>query len=115
MLGFLLKGISTTTLIYLLMAVFGILILVGLGRSYSTIKEIISISRTHKYRISALPSKGLIEVVGKAEGRMIQSPITQTDCLLWEIYIRGLKQNIKESSWDTLYKESSKDPIVVRD
>ena len=74
---------NTTTLVYI-----GLCFLVWFIFSFSTIKEIIRIRGTTTVNaIGALPSEGSVEIIGRAGGTTIVSPITKTDCILWKVEV----------------------------
>jgi hypothetical protein len=91
------------------------LVLIGLLLFYHPIQNITRIRRTSAYLISSLPSEGLVEVTGRAEGEMIQSPITGTKCLLWEAEIKEKKGGGKGGGWFTVYKNSYKKDFFIHD
>ncbi len=86
-------------------------LLVGLLISYSFIKKIIRIYRTPTYNISTLPPKGYGEVVGKAAGKTVNSPLTGKACVFWQL---KLTQRVGKAT-RTLYDHASKETFTVSD
>jgi len=88
------------------------LVMLGLLIAYPVIKEIIEFHRTPTEIISALPSEGLFRTSGKANSTVIKSPITQSDCVWWQVEIQS---SSGENSWKTIYKDTSKDYFEIND
>ena len=58
----------------------------GLLLSYRAIGKIFRMLRTSTGEIALLPAGEQVEIVGKADGETIlQSPITKTPCVLWQV------------------------------
>jgi len=94
----------------------GLCLLIWLLFSYTTIKEIIRILSTSKFdNIGGLPTEGQVEVVGKAVDKTIQSPITQSACVLWQIEIQERHPSRNGYYWTTIHKEISKESFEIRD
>lgn len=103
--------------------------------SLPAILKIIRIRRTATYYISALPSGGEVEIVGKAKGTPVPSPFRQKDCLVWNVeveerhitpahYDQGHVHNGRreaghyhpeKETWSTVYKNTSELPFIVSD
>jgi len=102
--------------------VFGGLIgaLIGCISSYSTIKEIIRIQRIPTDYVSALPSDGLVEVVGRAEcEKTLSSPLTQKTCVIWQVIVSEevseRTNGYRSTTWITRYKDTSEEPFTLND
>lgn len=98
-----------------IMVYLGLCFLVWFLLAFSTIKRILTIRRTPTERIAALPAEGLVEIVGKAEGKEMTSPVFQTTCVLWQIEVAQRKTVDGETIWDTIFKKLSEEAFDVND
>lgn len=90
-------------------------ILYGLIFSYRALIKVIRIYRTPIYRISELPTKGQVIVVGKAEGKNTKSLLKKTDCSLWQVVIEGYRTYFNRNQWLTIYSQMSQEPFELSD
>jgi hypothetical protein len=102
---------NTTILILIL----GLAALVGIVISFSSIKKIIQIRRTPTCWISALPMEGPVEIVGQTGSKTTRSPITSTECVLWQVEVKEQRSSGKSSHWVTIFKETSTETFDVLD
>ena len=57
-----------------------------------------------------------VEIVGNADGNaVVQSPITKTPCVLWQIEVQELRKTGKNSHWVTVHSNKSTSPFDVYD
>jgi len=99
------------TLVYI-----GVCFLVWLLLSSASIRKLISILRTPTEIIGALPNEGLVEIAGKVGGKIINSPITQSACVLWQIEVEERRRSGKGGThWSTIYKKLSEESFEVSD
>jgi len=92
------------------------LVTVGCLISYSEIKDIIRIHRTPRIAIDALPPAGSFEVVGKAQGEPVISPISETRCAFWQVEVKEKRRGSKGGVyWETIYRDSSQEPFEIKD
>jgi len=91
--------------------------LIGLGLSYSTIKEIMRIYRTPTDPISALPLGGQVEVSGTAQSEFddVRSPVTQTVCVLWRTEILEHHHSGRSGYDEQIFLDTSSHPFEVDD
>jgi hypothetical protein len=94
---------------------FILLFLVGLAVSYSTIKEIILLRRTPAMKINALPTDGLVQVVGTAAQETVTSPISQRNCAVWQVEVQEKQLGRGDSRWSTISKKTSSTPFELCD
>ena len=65
--------------------------------------------------ISALPSQGWVEIVGKVKGEPVKSWINNSDCAYWQLEVKEHQRGGKGGGhWRTVQKESS-GPFEVDD
>lgn len=66
-------------------------------------------------RISALPSQGWVEVVGRTKGEPVKSWLNNSDCAYWQLEVKEYQRGGKGGGyWRTVQKESS-GPFEVDD
>lgn len=96
---------------------------------YPVLKEIARIYLTPTDYISNLPLERQVEVVGKTEGKTINSPMTQRACILWQIVVqessvpyeqpRGILayiiKSLERPAWVTTHIKTSPEPFAVQD
>jgi len=88
----------------------------GLLLSYRAIGKIFRMLRTSTGEIALLPAGEQVEIVGKADGETIlQSPITKTPCVLWQVEVSERRSSGKSSHWVTVYNNTSTAPFDVYD
>jgi hypothetical protein len=105
-------GLETTVIVFVLGIVF--LSLVGLADSYSTLKEIFYLRRTPIMNINALPTEGLVQIIGKVEKATVTSPIKKKDCVAWQVEVQEERHESKgETYWDTVWKGTSTEPFEL--
>lgn len=91
-------------------------ILLGLWISFPNIREILRIRRIPTHPIGALPEKGKVKVVGRAYGSAATSPITRTECALWEVKVDAERSSGGGNpNWVRLYRGSSSEPFEISD
>lgn len=58
--------------------------------------------------ISALPSQGWVEVLGRIRGEPIKSPFMKSDCVYWQLEIQEYQNSGRGGGrWRTIHRESS--------
>lgn len=96
---------------------------------YPVLKEIARIHLTPTDYINKLPLEGHVEVVGKTEGKTINSLLTQKACVLWQIVVQELSvpdgqprgilasiiYSLERPDWVTTYIKTSSEPFDVHD
>jgi hypothetical protein len=88
----------------------------GLLLSYRAIGKIFRMLRTSTGEIALLTAGEQVEIVGKADGETIlQSPITKTPCVLWQVEVSERRSSGKSSHWVTVYNNTSTAPFDVYD
>jgi hypothetical protein len=102
--------ISLANVIY-----FGLCFLGWLLASSSALRKIVSILQTPTENIGALPTEGLVEITGSAGGQTIQSPISRSACVFWQVVIQEKRSSGKGSHWATIYKKLSDGAFEVSD
>lgn len=65
--------------------------------------------------ISKLPSKGMVEIIGKAVQESDTNPISQTKCVAWQVDIQEEFQARGGLFWDKILKKTSFDPFELYD
>ena len=88
------------------------LTLLGMAISFPDLRKILGVWRIPLLTISALPSEGLVKVIGRAAQATTTSPISRTPCLAWTAKVVERKG---KSSSATLYKGSSLEPFEISD
>ena len=103
-----------TAIVPILFGVLGALI--GALFSFRQIQEILRISRTPTTSISLLPPSGEVEVAGQVQPiNLVRSPISQTECVLWDVEIKEKRGGGKNSRWVTIFRQTSTEEFVVQD
>jgi len=88
----------------------------GLLLSYRDLGKIIRMLRTSTGDIASLPADEQVEIVGKAGGEApLQSPITKTPCVLWQVVVSERRSSGRSSRWVTVYYATSTAPFDVYD
>ena len=88
----------------------------GLLVSYKEMGKIIRMIRTSTGDIASLPADEQVEIVGKADGEAaLNSPITKTPCVLWQVVVSEKRSSGKSSHWVTVYSNMSTAPFDVHD
>jgi hypothetical protein len=83
--------------------------------SAGTIRKLFLGWRTPTTWISALPSQGWVEVIGKVKGNPIQSLFTKTECAYWQLEVKEYHSSGRGGGrWRTVHKETS-GPFEVDD
>jgi hypothetical protein len=77
--------------------------------------QIIRIRRIATMPIAALPDAGPAEVVGRAGGAELRSPLSDASCLLWQVEVQELRSTGKSSHWKTIFKHASDQPFEIDD
>lgn len=109
----LLDFLSNNLIIILGGAVGGFL---GLLLSYSDAAKIIRMLRTSTGEIASLPADEQVEIAGTADGEtLLQSPITKTPCVLWQVVVSERRSSGKSSRWVTVFSNTSTEPFDVHD
>lgn len=93
--------------------------LLGLAFSYKEIGKIVRILRTQSEVIGAvnqISADENFETTGKAEsGTTLQSPITRTSCVLWDVSVLERRGSGKHSHWVTVFHKTSSEPFYISD
>jgi hypothetical protein len=90
--------------------------LLGLLVSYRHLGKIIRMIRTPTGEIANLPAGEQVEVVGKADGETgLQSPITKTPCVFWQVLVSEKRSSGKSSHWVIVHSSRSSKPFDVYD
>ncbi len=88
----------------------------GLLVSYRELGKIFRMLRTSTGEIATLSADEQVEIVGKAEsGTPLQSPITKTACVMWQVVVMERRSSGKSSHWVTVYSNASTAPFDVSD
>jgi hypothetical protein len=77
--------------------------------------QIIRIRRVPTLPIATLPTTGQVEVVGRAGGRVVPSPISDTPCVLWQVEVQEYRGSGKNGRWVTILKQISGPPVEIDD
>jgi len=93
--------------------------LLGLVFSYKQIDKVLRVLRTQTSMIGAInsiPADEHFETIGKAEsGTILQSPITKTPCVLWNVSVMERRGSGKHSHWVTVFYRTSAEPFYISD
>jgi hypothetical protein len=90
--------------------------LIGLLVSWREIGKIIRMIRTSTGDIASLQADEQVEVVGKAESeKILNSPITKTPCVFWQVVVSEKRSSGKSSHWAIVYSRNSTEPFNVSD
>lgn len=88
----------------------------GLLLSFRDVGKIIRMLRTSTGEIASLPADEQVEIAGKADGEtVLQSPITKTPCVLWQVVVAEKRSSGKSSHWVTVFSNTSTEPFDVYD
>ena len=88
----------------------------GLLLSYRDLGKIIRMLRTATGDIASLPADEQVEIVGTAGGEApLQSPITKTPCVLWQVVVSERRSSGRSSRWVTVHYATSTAPFDVYD
>jgi hypothetical protein len=80
-----------------------------------TIRNLILGWRIPTTWISALPSKGWVEVVGRVRGEPVRSKLSDSECAYWQFEVKEYQSSGKGGGrWKTVHKDSS-GPFEVDD
>jgi len=97
----------------LLVVVFSLF--VGFVISLHPIMEIVTLRRTPDSMEGIIPSEGLVKVTGKADrDSLLRSPVTQAECVYWEVEVDEWQSRGKGSSWVQVYQDRSQGDFSVR-
>ena len=93
--------------------------LLGLAFSYKEIVKIVRIMRTQSGvigTVNQISTDEFFETTGKAEsGTTLQSPITKTACVLWDVSVLERRGSGKHSHWVTILHKISSEPFYISD
>jgi hypothetical protein len=79
------------------------------------LKQIIRLRRVPTLPIAALPSSGQVEVIGRAGGNVVRSPISDTVCVLWHVEVQEYRGSGPTGRWRTIRTQTSSQPIELTD
>jgi len=90
---------------------------IGLLVSWRELGKIFRMLRTSTGEIASLPLDEQVEVVGKVDGgdAALQSPITKTPCVFWQVVVSEKRSSGKSSHWVTVYSNKSTASFYVHD
>jgi hypothetical protein len=84
------------------------LIFVPLIASAGSIRNIFMVWRVPTTWISALPSQGWVQIIGRIRGNPIQSRFSKSECAFWQLEVQEYQSSGKGGGrWRTVHKESS--------
>jgi len=84
--------------------------------SYRTIVNMMRVLLASSGDIVSLPPEQYVQVFGKADGaRVLQSPITNTPCVFWQLVVMERRSSGRSSRWITVYNNKSTSPFEVYD
>jgi len=110
----LLKELLNSNLVFVLAGALGGL--AGLLLSYKEMGKIIRMIRTSTAEIGSLPADEQVQIVGQADGdTILSSPITRTNCVLWQVTVSERRSSGKSSHWVKIYNNTSTSPFDVYD
>jgi hypothetical protein len=90
--------------------------LLGLLVSSRELGKIFRMLRTSTSEIGSLPIGEQVEVVGRAESQTaLQSPITKTPCVFWQVVVSERRSTGKSSHWVVVQNRTSTDTFNVSD
>jgi hypothetical protein len=98
-------------------------VFIWLAISARSIFDIIQLRNIHTNRIYMIPTKCRVNLIGRVEGNLINSPISNTPCLFWQIEVKELvtrrvgygKSSRFSTFWEITDKKSSGDVFYVSD
>lgn len=99
-----------TALIILAIAAF-----IGFLISIPALQKMLRIWRTPAKWINALPDQGLVRVTGEVAGNTTASPLKKTPCAFWQLEVKEEQKNKNSSTWHTILKVTSSQPILLND
>src|SRR4051812_26854620 len=79
-------------ILLLLLAAFAFILL-------KPLKQIIRLRHVPTLPIAALPSSGQVEVIGRAGGNAVRSPIADTACVLWHVEVQEYRGSGPTRRW----------------
>jgi hypothetical protein len=79
------------------------------------LRQIIRIRRVPTLPIAAVPTTGQVEVVGRAGGSALLSPISDTACVLWHVEVQEYRGSGRSGRWVTILKQTSGPSIEIDD
>jgi E3 Ubiquitin ligase len=82
---------------------------------YKPLRQIVRIRRAPTLPIAAVPTTGQVEVVGRAGGSILLSPISDTACVLWHVEVQEYRGCGKSGRWVTILKQTSGQSIEIDD
>jgi hypothetical protein len=82
---------------------------------HNPLRQIIRLRRQPTLPIGTLPHSGQVEVVGRASGSTMLSPISDTACVLWLVEVQEYRSSGKSGHWVTILKRTSSQPIEIAD
>jgi hypothetical protein len=56
-----------------------------------------------------------VEVIGRAGGGVLPSPISETPCVLWHVEVQEYRGSGKNGRWVTILKQTSGPPVEIDD
>jgi hypothetical protein len=90
--------------------------LLGVLVSWREVGRIFRMLRTSTGEIANVPPDEQVEIVGKAEGQTaLQSPITKTPCVLWQVVVSERRSSGRSTRWVVVYSNTSSAPFDVYD
>ena len=90
--------------------------LLGLLVSWREIGKIFRMIRTSTGEIASLQADEQVEIVGRAESdKILNSPITKTPCVFWQVVVSEKRSSGKSSHWAIVYSRNSTEPFNVQD
>jgi len=95
-------------ILLVVLAAFGFILL-------KPLTQIIRLRRQPTLPIGAVPHRGQVEVVGRASGNVVLSPISDTPCVLWQAEVQEYRGSGKSGHWVTILKRTSSQPIEIAD
>jgi hypothetical protein len=95
-------------ILVIVLAAFGFILL-------KPLRQIVRIRRIPTLPIAAMPTTGQVEVVGRAGGSILLSPISDTACVLWHVEVQEYRGSGKSGHWVTILKQTSGQSIEIDD
>lgn len=89
--------------------------LFGFAVSLPHLKKILRILQTPLYSRHTISNGKIVQISGKvcSELRSLSSPLTRTDCALWQVEVQKYISGDESGSWETIFKETSAHPFEV--
>ncbi len=89
---------------------------IGFLLSYKQLGKILRMVRTSTGEIASLPMGEQVEIVGNADGGAgLQSPITKTPCVFWQVVVSEKRSSGKSSHWVVVHNSTSRAPFELHD